>query len=444
MEFKFHCPHCDRRLAADEKLIGRTVQCPDCDGAIQVPAPASRVQPTFTASTSSAPEPKTSPKRETKACPYCAEEILAKAKKCKHCGEMLYASRKTQQQEQPAPVPTPAPRQNPVLQTTASAGNLMVEDRKSRLTLAALLLGIGGIFTYGLTAVPAVICGHLAVRRSRVGGRAIEIKTIVGMILGYLVIGVWVLAILAGLVLPDSKPVDRDHKEQVQAKPGAERRQRLQRRELAKKNFLSSIEEHYRELRALVEKKKGADIMRKVGEFETYGQLEFKDVNEIRAPYRRQQLIQEYKALEPGDYRGELLIFEELLSLFPGNKKYQEKTQVLRAKAVEIERRENEARAEIERRENEARAEVERKKKIKDQFSKWDGSHIALSIWIKAWMNDPDSYKHVKTTYWDNGDHLIVRTEFRGKNGFGGVVKNSWKAKVDLNGNVIEIIEKVP
>jgi DNA-directed RNA polymerase subunit RPC12/RpoP len=101
MEFKFHCPHCERRLAFGEELIGRTVQCPDCDGAIQVPAPASRVQPIFTASTSSAPEPETSPKRETKACPYCAEEILAKAKKCKHCGEMLYASRKTQQQEQP-------------------------------------------------------------------------------------------------------------------------------------------------------------------------------------------------------------------------------------------------------------------------------------------------------------------------------------------------------
>ena len=26
---------------------------------------------------------------ETKNCPYCGEEILAGAKKCKHCGEWL-------------------------------------------------------------------------------------------------------------------------------------------------------------------------------------------------------------------------------------------------------------------------------------------------------------------------------------------------------------------
>jgi len=57
-------------------------------------------------------------------------------------------------------------------------------------------------------------------------------------------------------------------------------------------------------------------------------------------------------------------------------------------------------------------------------------------------MNDPDSYDHVETVYWDRGDHLVVRTTFRGKNAFGGIVKNSVKAKVSLDGQVLQIIEQ--
>ena len=57
-------------------------------------------------------------------------------------------------------------------------------------------------------------------------------------------------------------------------------------------------------------------------------------------------------------------------------------------------------------------------------------------------MNDPDSYEHVETIFWDMNEYLVVRTTYRGKNVFGGVVKNYVKAKVDFNGNVLEIIEE--
>ena len=59
-------------------------------------------------------------------------------------------------------------------------------------------------------------------------------------------------------------------------------------------------------------------------------------------------------------------------------------------------------------------------------------------------MNDPKSYEHVETVYWDMDDHLIVRTKFRGKNVFGGVVLNWILAKVDIDGNVLSIIHQGP
>ncbi len=59
-------------------------------------------------------------------------------------------------------------------------------------------------------------------------------------------------------------------------------------------------------------------------------------------------------------------------------------------------------------------------------------------------MNDPDSYEHVETRYGDKGTYLIVTTTFRGKNAFGGVARNTVTAKVDLEGNVLEIVSQGP
>ncbi|MBC23617.1 MAG: hypothetical protein CMJ32_06845 [Phycisphaerae bacterium] len=85
-----------------------------------------------------------------------------------------------------------------------------------------------------------------------------------------------------------------------------------------------------------------------------------------------------------------------------------------------------------------------RKERLSDGFSGWGGSHLALAKLIKAGMNNPESYDHVETVYWDNGDHLIVKTTFRGTNAFGGVVTNWVRAKTDLDGNVLEVIDQGP
>lgn len=85
---------------------------------------------------------------------------------------------------------------------------------------------------------------------------------------------------------------------------------------------------------------------------------------------------------------------------------------------------------------------TERQIQLEKQFSAWDGSHIELTKLIKKAMNDPGSYEHVETVYWDMKDHIVVRTTYSGKNAFGGRVKNWVKAKADNNGRIIEIIEE--
>ena len=91
-----------------------------------------------------------------------------------------------------------------------------------------------------------------------------------------------------------------------------------------------------------------------------------------------------------------------------------------------------------------AKAKKARQDRIASGFSAWDGSHRKLERAIKKVMNDPDSYDHVETLYWDQGDYLIVKTTFRGKNAFGGKVLNWVKAKCDLDGNVIQVLEQGP
>jgi hypothetical protein len=85
---------------------------------------------------------------------------------------------------------------------------------------------------------------------------------------------------------------------------------------------------------------------------------------------------------------------------------------------------------------------TERQIHLEKQFSAWDGSHNTLTGLIKKAMNDPESYEHVETKYWDMKNHIVVRTVYSGKNAFGGRVKNFVKAKFDDDGNLIEIIEE--
>ncbi|EOV5397195.1 hypothetical protein ACOQWH_003510 [Cronobacter turicensis] len=78
-------------------------------------------------------------------------------------------------------------------------------------------------------------------------------------------------------------------------------------------------------------------------------------------------------------------------------------------------------------------------------FSGWDGSYRPLEKLIKASMNDDSSYKHVETVYHlilDKDPYAVVKTTFRGTNAYGGVVKQTVAARVNVRtGEVIQILD---
>tara|TARA_R110002012_G_scaffold124305_5_gene275329 strand:- start:814 stop:1269 length:456 start_codon:yes stop_codon:yes gene_type:complete len=75
---KFQCPHCGGNLLADNSQVGSCMDCDTCQQLVEVPAASSA--------------PRSISKHSSKLCPFCAEEINAAAKKCKHCNEFLDGS----------------------------------------------------------------------------------------------------------------------------------------------------------------------------------------------------------------------------------------------------------------------------------------------------------------------------------------------------------------
>lgn len=137
-----------------------------------------------------------------------------------------------------------------------------------------------------------------------------------------------------------------------------------------------------------------------------------------------EKLLSELKTIPAAEYSENLSRYNQLMELYPENEKYQQKASFYLTK-VQAEQEEKAV----------AKARIE---KIEQQFSVWSGAHRGLEDLLKKSMHDPSSYEHVETRYGDNGDHIVVLMTYRGKNAFGGLVKNSASAKVTVDGYILE------
>lgn len=78
----FKCSRCKQELEAPEVMRGKTILCHHCQANTVVSEHESQ-------SSENDGQMPFKLKEQTKDCPYCGEEILMKAIKCKHCGEFL-------------------------------------------------------------------------------------------------------------------------------------------------------------------------------------------------------------------------------------------------------------------------------------------------------------------------------------------------------------------
>lgn len=200
--------------------------------------------------------------------------------------------------------------------------------------------------------------------------------------------------------------------------------------------FNQNKEEILAKANAALSEKNYQDVISQTSKYLVAGNEQLQKINttaktaiaEKQKAEKTESLLVKLKAVPAHKLEENKNLYQQLSNMHPDNEKYKEKLAHYTAKIAE---------------EKQAKIAAEaRKKRIEQQFSAWDGSHNNLERVIKKAMNDPDSYEHDETVYWDMGDHLVVKTTYRGKNAFGGVVRNFVKAKVSLDGDILQILDQ--
>jgi hypothetical protein len=74
------------------------------------------------------------------------------------------------------------------------------DEELSALPIWAFTLGVFALLTFGLTAVPSIICGHLALAKSKSSDKTSLAKSVaaIGLVIGYVgaaILGTWVVVL---------------------------------------------------------------------------------------------------------------------------------------------------------------------------------------------------------------------------------------------------------
>jgi hypothetical protein len=82
--------------------------------------------------------------------------------------------------------------------STSSSGTHNPEEELPALPIWAFTLGVFALLTFGLTSVPSIICGHLALARTKgaTNGSLARSVALVGIVIGYAgaaVLGTWII-----------------------------------------------------------------------------------------------------------------------------------------------------------------------------------------------------------------------------------------------------------